>query len=511
MSSLLEQLGFINNPFEHYTAETEPNIAEYAVRPPYLQTTRSRAVSISTFILFGDRGVGKSATRITLFDELWGVKDHAQRPLVLNFIDFSNLLKSLKDGEPLERKIVDEVAFLVIEQVLGWLASLTDDERDTYTLAMDDSESELSVALLKSFYLSKPEIDRQNTANSALRLLNRAWKTKSSVWMSQRWDALARLMGVIGELIGKRLGSAGAGEPIELLMRSFASHESSSSRLILTKLVDFVKIFSFSGIVILIDKVDETDATQSSSEMTSRLVHPILSNIQLLEIDGFSWMFFLWAQVKPYFEGNSYPVRLDKIAHSTIEWEYRFFQEMLDARIRYFSNSRFLFKDLFLHTVDVNAALKSLVTISMRSPRELVRLMDVIISEHDIRNSETSDTVFLDEEAIELGQDKYVKERIGSVYADKTLGQIYRLKDTKFINKDVQGAFRINAQSARARIKNWEDAGIVKRTGTRTPEGDLGGQPAHEFSIVDARVERIITRKLIQYDDLSDDDTPSDN
>jgi DNA-binding Lrp family transcriptional regulator len=79
------------------------------------------------------------------------------------------------------------------------------------------------------------------------------------------------------------------------------------------------------------------------------------------------------------------------------------------------------------------------------------------------------------------------------------------LKDTKFINKDVQSAFRVNAPSARARIKNWEDAGIVKRTGTRTPEGDQGGQPAYEFSIVDARVERIIARKLIQYDDLLDD------
>ena len=98
------------------------------------------------------------------------------------------------------------------------------------------------------------------------------------------------------------------------------------------QLVEFVRIFSFSGIVVLVDKVDETQVTQSSSEMTSRLIHPLLAHIQLLEISGFAWMFFLWAQVKSYFESGAYPVRLDKIAHATIEWEYPFFQEMFNSR-----------------------------------------------------------------------------------------------------------------------------------------------------------------------------------
>jgi hypothetical protein len=100
--------------------------------------------------------------------------------------------------------------------------------------------------------------------------------------------------------------------------------------------------------------------------------------------------------------------------------------------------------------------------------------------------------------------DKYVKERISAVYPDKTLGQIYRLTDARFINKDVQSAFRVNAQSARTKIKNWEDAGLVKQTGTRAPEGEQGGKPSNEYSIVDARVERIIKRRLIHLDELED-------
>ena len=69
--TLVRTLGLKGNPFEHYTAETEPNIADYAVRPPYLQAISDRVYGLSSFILFGDRGAGKSATRITVYNEIW--------------------------------------------------------------------------------------------------------------------------------------------------------------------------------------------------------------------------------------------------------------------------------------------------------------------------------------------------------------------------------------------------------------------------------------------------------
>ena len=62
MKTLVQSLGLRSNPFEHYTAETEPFIPSYAVRPPYLQAISDRVKGLSTFILFGDRGAGKSAT-----------------------------------------------------------------------------------------------------------------------------------------------------------------------------------------------------------------------------------------------------------------------------------------------------------------------------------------------------------------------------------------------------------------------------------------------------------------
>ena len=315
-------------------------------------------------------------------------------------------------------------------------------------------------------------------------------------------------------MLSQKFGGAKIAEPVQQLMASLEAGKTSSPRMILGKLVEFVRVFSFSGIVILIDKVDETEATQTSSDMSASLVHPILSHIQLLEVDGFSWVFFLWARIKPYFESDKYPVRLDKIAHSTIEWEDRFFAAMLDTRLEYFSGKKWKFKDLFQANVDLESIVRALIELTMRSPRELVRLMDVIVAEHDIRCGNQKGPVLLDADAVDLGMDKYVRETISYAYPDKVLNQIFRLQRIIFINKDVQSVFKIGDQSARNRIRGWSDAGIVKQTGTRSAEGDFGGKPASEFSIVDARVARIVKRSLIQLEEIEldvDADEGDDN
>jgi hypothetical protein len=150
--------------------------------------------------------------------------------------------------------------------------------------------------------------------------------------------------------------------------------------------------------------------------------------------------------------------------------------------------------------IDVAALYRELIKISMRSPREMIRLMDVIIREHDIRHAALANNVLLSGASIEAGLDKYVTDVITTIYGERLLGQIFRLNRTVFTNKDVQLTFRVGAQSARTRIQSWENAGIVKLTGTRAAEGALGGKPANEYTIVDTRIERVMTRQLVTYD-----------
>lgn len=267
----------------------------------------------------------------------------------------------------------------------------------------------------------------------------------------------------------------------------------------LHKLVDLARVFDFSGVVVLIDKVDETQATSNSAAQTAELIHPLMSRVQLMEIDGFSWIFFLWNRVKGVFENADFPVRLDKIGHATVSWDDNFFSLMLDKRVRFFSGGKYDFAGLFARDVDVQKLHTDLVRTAMRSPRELIRLMDVIVREHDILHAEDADAVPLHFASIDNGLDKYVTDVVSTVYGERLLAQIFRLNKPVFTNKDVQLTFRVGAQSARTRIQSWENAGIIKLTGTRAAEGTQGGKPANEYTIVDARVERVMGRQLVAY------------
>lgn len=71
-------------------------------------------------------------------------------------------------------------------------------------------------------------------------------------------------------------------------------------------------MFGFTGVCVLVDKLDETSETDNSVEATARLIHPLLANIQLLEVDGFSWMFFVWGNVEDHFN-NKLKIRLIKL------------------------------------------------------------------------------------------------------------------------------------------------------------------------------------------------------
>lgn len=503
MATIVEQLALSGNPFEHYTAETEPHITEYAVRPPYLEAIAARVSGLSSFILFGDRGAGKSATRITVFNQVWAPGQQAgKEPLVVNFTDFQAILPDLKRGTLADSHIIEAVAFVVIEQLFLWLASLPDGDRELTLELLNVSEKRLCHELIAEFYLSRPELERVFRSEEAFKLLNSALTTKSAIWIGQRWDAVSGILANIAAIFSKNA----TGTDVDVapatnsLIKSLRGAEPNAGRAVLSRLVQLTRIFGFTGVAVLVDKVDETELTTNSAESTSKLIYPLVAHIQLLEVSGFSWQFFLWSKVKGYFEGEGHAIRLDKIANSSISWNPEEFRLMLDKRVSYFSGERYTFESLFTSKEYAAKAFGAICTIAMGSPRELVKILDVIVREHDAVNA-SDGNLLLTENSVEDGLDKYVKEVISAVYSERVLGQIYRIKKARFVNKDVQSAFRVSDQSARAKIKAWEDAGLVRFVGTRAAEGDFGGKPSNEYAIADARIERIMARELVAVDE----------
>jgi hypothetical protein len=146
---------------------------------------------------------------------------------------------------------------------------------------------------------------------------------------------------------------------------------------------------------------------------------------------------------------------------------------------------------LFEPSVSLDEAFDALRITAVNSPRELIKLMDTLLREHDAKGT----AGLIDDASLDLALDKFSVETIGNWFADKPLQQVLRLGRTTFINRDVQAAFKIGDQGARVKITKWEDSGLVMQNGTVPSQ--LGSKPSYKYEIADPRVFRIIERKLL--------------
>lgn len=502
MPKLLESLGFTDNPFANYVAENEPNIEQYFVRPPYFDEVATRGQARRSLVIFGARGAGKSATRLTFYKDCWAKRERdEQAPLAVSLDDFSRITSAGIASADLG-KFVSEIGYLTVEAVLLWLAALDDQERELQLETMTSEQEALVIALVNKFYMSRPELVRSASVREPLKLLNQAWHKRTRLWIEKRWDAVAGLISSIGSALARRAADTDAQIDAglrELLKASPAQwSEGQYARALLSRFAQFAKAFGFSGVVVLVDKVDETPSTSNSANATASLLFPLLSTTQLLEVEDFSWLFFLWDKVKDGFTGNEQAVRLDKIAHATIQWHETFLLSLVGKRLEYFSGGHVAsFSQLCDSSMSAEQAIAEIIQLCMRSPRELIRVLDATVREHDELYGSSSIGSLLMQDSVDRALDKYTIETLPRLYSKLPLQQITRLSLGAFSNRDIQTTFRINEGSARNRIRGWEDAGMVARTGTRPAEGgQAGGKPANEYTIIDQRIRRLLQRQL---------------
>jgi len=498
MSSLLRSLGFSQNPFDSYVAENEPDIEQYFVRPPYYTEILSRGKSAKSFILFGARGSGKSASRIAFYKACWSRrKEGKSAPLAIVLDDYNRILSSGL-GKVDVGSFAEEVAFLTIESLLVWLSALEDGDRQLYLEGLNQKEEELIVEVLKRYYLNRPALARTTSAKEALRLLNQAWHTELKLWAERKWDSIADLVANLSNALATKTLQAEAGlvAGLQDLMKLSKSELNNSeyARALLSRLVDLSRIFEFDGIAVLLDKVDETSETNNSAESTAKLLYPLMSTTQLLEVEGFGWLVYLWDKVKELYGPNEQGVRIDKIANATIQWPQQFLSEMLDKRLAFYSQQAVTsFSQMCSDEISPEDTLAEMIKLSMNSPRELIRIIDITIREHD----ELGGHGLLITSSVERALDKYVVERLPSLYPKQVLQQVSRIKNLQFANSDLQAIFKTGSQNIRNRISKWQDCGIVAQTGTRPAQGGQQGRDAFLYAVIDTRVRRLISRSLL--------------
>lgn len=497
MSNLLDSLGISQNPFDSYVAENEPDIEKYFVRPPYYAEVLSRGKSARSFVLFGARGSGKSASRIAFYRACWSRRKAGKSaPLAIVLDDYNRILLSGLAKVDVGA-FVEEVAFLTIESLLVWLSALHESEKQLYLEALTRNEEELIVEVLKRFYLNRPALARSTSAKQALRLLNQAWPAELKLWAEKKWDAIADVIASMSNALAQRAMQTEtglvAGLRDLLKLSKDGLNNSEYARALLSRLVEISRIFGFDGIAVLIDKVDETTETNNSADSSAKLIYPLMSTTQLLEVEGLGWLVYLWDKVKELYGPNEQGVRIDKIANATIQWPQQFLCEMVDKRLAFYSHQAVTsFSQLCSSELSAQATLIEMIQLSMNSPRELIRIIDITIREHD----EIGAGGLLVPGSVESALDKYVVERLPELYPKQVLQQVSRIKSTQFANNDLQAIFKAGPQNIRNRINKWQDCGIVSQVGTRPAQGGQQGRDAYLYGVIDTRVRRLISRSL---------------
>ena len=367
MGSFWSSTGFRANPFGNYTAEKEPELDQYLVRPAYFESLSERSARVESFLLFGARGSGKSASRIALYKATMArLSANGAGPLPVTFDSFTTVLRDGIDGVR-ATALVKELAYLTCEAVLIWLAALEEADRQPFLEAMDPDEEKLAVWLLQKFYFVRPESVRQVSTRKALELVDQAWHKRPQLWAAKKWNAIAAVVGGLAELIVQKATGhpVGLGSAVTSALTSTAeADEAGFAREVLTRMVDFAKIFGFTGVLVLIDKVDETDLTTDSADASSRLLLPLLANTALMEVHGIGFMCFLWDRVREIYSGKR-PVRLDKIPNAEINWDDRFLVEMVDKRLAHFSGRKVSrFSEICSSGTDDKAALREMIKLT---------------------------------------------------------------------------------------------------------------------------------------------------
>lgn len=487
-----EALGFSTNPFEGNTAEREPDIELYVVRPPYLDPVEAASLSTGSYTLSGTRGSGKSATRITVQRNIWAKP--TPHPLPIALTNFNNF-RGKKDPVELLDLFAAQVFYLTIEACFVYFTTVDQAEVNRRFDSFDKPTKKFIDWSLKNYYLNRAQATREASAQECFDLFAVSFGRRSQMWAEKKWGAITSGLVDLAAGIAKRFDvDVGDTESYKKVLSQEKVVEGTDPLFVLKKSVDFARIMGFSGLLVQVDKVDETDWTQNSADEAAKLIWPLYTNVQLHEIDGLSWSFFLWDQVRSLLvRENNMPVRWDKLQNDRIKWDPNHLERLVERRLSHFSNEKVTkLSSLFEDGTTDKDLYAALFAISGMAPRTLVTVLNSILISHiqEVEGNPKLMTI----DAVERGLDNYARTTITDDYTSTTIVQLQRVGTTKFITKDVAKVFAISSTGARQKIEKWIDNGLVHRTiPAQTGEGT---KPVDQFIVSEPRVRRIIERGL---------------
>lgn len=432
----IAKLGFEINPFQFSNADKEvEHLGSYFIKPDYFEDVWGNPYSPVPSIVYAPRGAGKTAQRIM-------VEKRAKEATDILTISYTNhdltQFKSIDDVD-----LTYHLTYLNRLLLLAFFKRIEKAEFNfDFTFSFNERQYLYKIARI---YLYDTPASFPNQAVTSLKTIE---DYAIDIWKGFK-EPIINVIKQISKSKGLEVDLA----KIEIDKKLQLSHKDN-----FINIIELIKKTGTESIFILIDKVDEQSLTGNNPEASFKLISELIKDLELLEIPGISFKFFLWDALKQYATISARP---DRVFSYDLMWEWDQIRDMVNKRVNAYSNGAISsFQDLFRNKNLFNR----IILFSELSPRDCIRICNRVLSEQFKKNPEA---ILFEDDVVNLAINHFCQEK-GSELITNT-SNLNHLKKTNRVSFTIEELVvnKVAADSPAIRniINPWTTAGYLKKIG----------------------------------------------
>lgn len=465
LSELYDSLGLKSNPFSRFSAEEEIDyLDDVYFSPKYFQPLFSDIKNGHTRFILGARGVGKTALIIKLKKQL--DKNNVFSIIIDDYEGIPHENNGKYFLENTIRRIVTGYCFAVINSPV-LLKRLKKSEKEKLTFFIENFFNPVTKKEFEKYVNATSNYKSRNFWIRACNFILRQFNSVLSLGIEIGGDVIKKSFGLdsvnttmVYKDYAKELTEYIPGKTIFLEGGNYLLYKD-----IICDLTNIIKKSGFEQVVIFYDKIDEYKILGGEISKIKGFLNDMLTDTNLLLNKDFGLVFSLWSELKT--DLSKIGVRFDKISPIDVTWSNVELEEIMNKRLDYFSTKRQIIIKLEDLVADPRS-IEEIISISNKSPRDLLRLISIIYYEQANNDNRSH---YLTTNSIKKGILKFISEYDYYSIFPKTKGKDDILIDLKkiiscgkltFKTLDLSQDLSISNLTASVLIKNLCKHGIIK-------------------------------------------------
>ncbi|MCW7471716.1 P-loop ATPase, Sll1717 family [Leptospira kanakyensis] len=461
IEEFINYLGFTKgNPFQYTNADQEySSISDYFISPDYFEDLWGDPKLPISNIILAPRGTGKTAQRIM-------IEKRAMQENVLAITYTSHDLSAFNNLDKVDINYHFELLNRLI--LIGLYTKIFELSKEKFETNFTFEERQFLFMLAKLYLYKTPSSFPTQAISSLKTIPDRALDV---------WKSFSEPVSKIIQNITKSQGFEVDISKIKVDDYNYKmSHKDN-----LKNLIDLSKKLNFTSIYILVDKVDEQDKTGNDPSQSFKLISPLLKDLEVLEMKGLAFKFFLWDALSNDISKYSRP---DRVPVYELEWSTDELKKLLNKRVQYFSENKIEnISTIFETEEDFNMVL----TFGERSPRDCIRILSRAITEQNKLNDKVK---YISKEALHEGIEHFIKQKTSELIPNPN--SITHLKKVGSVTFTIEGLVSKKVGSGASAVRNiinpWTKFNLAKKIGIESKS--KVSRSVNLYSYIDSRIAR---------------------